>query len=117
MTKAAFLSLGLVILFTIAPQVRAQKLSSADIAVNEAVLRQANTIVLRQKLADARVALSHGDLNGAAKLYEDAYELTDRIGSGIDAERAQTVSGLVAVRIELARRAQQAGDYVTADKE
>ncbi len=64
-------------------------------AVNEAVLRQANTIVLRQKLAEAKNAVAHGDLPGAAKIYEDAYTLVQQIGSGIDAETAQTISGLV----------------------
>ena len=81
-----------------------------DIAVNEAVLRQANTIVLRQKLMEAKNAAAHGDLPAAAKFYEDAYSLVQQIGSGIDEETAQTVSGLVSMRLELARQAQRQGD-------
>ena len=64
-------------------------------AVNRAIMDQANTIVLRQKLEDAKAAAARGDLPGAAKLYEDAKALVDQIGSGIDAETAQTISGLV----------------------
>src|SRR5262249_36826085 len=73
--------------------------------------------VLRQKLADAKSAVARGDLPLAAKLYEDAYTLTQSIGSGIDAEKAQTISGLVSVRMELARRAQGNGDLREADNQ
>ncbi len=78
---------------------------------------QANTIVLRQKLADAKSAAARGDLAAAAKYYEEAYALTQQIGSGIDAETAQTVSGLVSTRMQLARQAQANGDLHEADTE
>ena len=84
-------------------------------AVNRAVMDQANTILLRQKLEDAKAAAARGDLPGAAKLYEDAMALVNQIGSGIDAETAQTISGLVDTRLELARQAQHNGDYLAAD--
>ena len=86
-----------------------------DTAVNEAVLRQANTILLRQKLADAENAETRGDLTAAAKSYEDAYTLVTQIGSGIDAEKAQTIDGLTSTRMQLARNAQQRGDLHEAD--
>ena len=59
---------------------------NADVAVREAVRRQAYTIELHQKLDEARQAYDAKDLNKAAKLYESAYQLTQRIGAGIDAE-------------------------------
>src|SRR5258708_7356930 len=116
MTKAVHLSLGLIFLLTAAATLPAQT-AATDTAVNEAVLRQANTIVLRQKLADAQSTSSRGDLLAAAKSYEDAYTLVMQIGSGVDAEKAQAISGLVSVRLELARRAQSRGDLREADTE
>jgi general secretion pathway protein D len=47
-------------------------------------------------------------------LYDDAWELVLRFGSGVDAERDQTIAGLTAVRMELARAAQARGDYKEA---
>ena len=109
MTKAVPLSLGLILLLAATAPVPAQT-SPADTAVNEAVLRQANTIILRQKLLDAKNTAARGDLPGAAKLYEDAYTLVEQIGPGIDAEKAQTISGLASTRLALARQAQSQGD-------
>ena len=74
MTKAVPLSLGLFLLLAATAPVQAQT-SPADTAVNEAVLRQANAIILRQKLLDAKNTALRGDLPGAAKLYEDAYHV------------------------------------------
>src|SRR5450432_1310311 len=116
MTKAVLLPLGFIFLLMTAGVATAQT-SPATTAINEAVLRQANTLVLRQKLADAKSASIRGDLAGAAKLYEDCNALVEQIGSGIDAETAQTISGLVATRFELARRAQSRGDLIDANTE
>ena len=114
MTKAVSLSLGFIFLLASAGALSAQT-SPTDVAVNEGVVRQANTIVLRQKLADAKSAAARGDLAAAAKYYEESYALTQQIGSGIDAETAQTVSGLVSTRMQLAKRAQGNGDLREAD--
>ena len=89
--------------------------SPTDAAVNEAVLRQANTIILRQKLLEAKNTQLRGDLPAAAKLYEDAYTLVEQIGSGIDTEKAQTISGLASTRLALARQAQSQDDLREAD--
>src|ERR1039457_7208309 len=106
MTKAAPLSLGFVLLLATAARLPAQT-SLTDAAVNEAVLRQANTIILRQKLLDAKNTAARGDLTGAAKLYEDANSLVEQIGPiSIPEEKAQTISGLASIRLTLARRAQ-----------
>ncbi|HUA38607.1 MAG TPA: hypothetical protein VMA35_09475 [Candidatus Sulfopaludibacter sp.] len=115
MTKAVSVPLGFIMILAGALMSPAQTNSPADMAVSEAVLRQANTVVLRQQLVQARDAAAHGDLAVAAQLYEDAYRLVQNIGSGIDAESAQTISGLVSVRLELAREAQRQGDLREAD--
>jgi hypothetical protein len=62
--------------------------------VNEAVYRQANRVTLRQKLDAARDAQERGDMANASKLYDDAWELIVKIGSGVEAETAQTRAGL-----------------------
>jgi hypothetical protein len=116
MTKAAILTLGFIFFLAATGPLNAQT-SDTDLAVNEGVVRQANTILLRQKLAAASAANARGDLPGAAKDYEDAYKLVNDIGSGIDAETAQTVSGLVSTRLQLARQAQANGDLLGAQTE
>ncbi|MGH7991154.1 MAG: tetratricopeptide repeat protein, partial [Limisphaerales bacterium] len=114
MTKVVSISLGFMLALA-AVRVAPAQSSPTAIAVNEAVLRQANTILLRQKLADAGNAASRGDLNGAATLYEDAYALVTKIGSGIDAEKARTIAGLTSTRMQLARNAQQQENLREAD--
>ena len=113
MMKAAILPLALTFLFAAASASNAQT-QPQETAVNEAVYRQANAIALRQKLADARAAQERRALPSAAKLYDDSWELVQKIGSGVDAERDQTVAGLGAVRLDLARAAQRRGDYKEA---
>ena len=115
MRKAVPLSLGLILLAVSAATSPAQTNSPEDMAVTEAVLRQANTIVLRQKLVDAKSAAARGDLVSAAKLYQEAEGLVQQIGSGIDVEKAQTISGLASTRLTLARQAQSQGKYLEAD--
>ncbi len=109
MTKAAILLIGLAALLALPAAAPAQDNSTA-IAVNEAVLRQANTIVLRQKLVAARRASQAGETVAAAKLYQESCELVQQIGSGIDSEANQAITGLASTRLELARAAQSRGD-------
>jgi type II secretory pathway component GspD/PulD (secretin) len=113
MMKAATLPLALILLLTAALASQAQT-PPQETAVNEAVYRQANHITLRQKLADARAAQDRRALPTAAKLYDDAWDLVQKIGSGVEPEREQTAAGLAAVRLELARAAQGHGDYKEA---
>jgi type II secretory pathway component GspD/PulD (secretin) len=113
MNKAATVSLAWVLLLAAAPAIYAQT-PPQEAAVNEAVYRQANRITLRQKLADARAAQERRALQTAAKLYDEAWDLVQKIGSGVDAERDQTVAGLAAVRLELARTAQSHSNYKEA---
>ena len=113
MMKAATLLLALTLLLAAAPAHSAQT-PPQDTAVNEAVYRQANHIALRQKLVDARAATDRRAPATAAKLYDDAWDLVQKIGSGVDAERDQTIAGLATARLELARAAQRKGDYKEA---
>ena len=110
MTKAALFTIGLAALLALPSAANAQDDSSA-MAVNEAVLRQANTIVLRQKLVEAQALAQKGGIVAAAKIYQESCSLTENIGSGIDAEAAQAKAGLASTRLTLARDAQSRGDY------
>src|SRR5208337_1159781 len=84
----------------------AQDNSALNAADNEAVLRQAHTIELRDKLTDARGLHLRGDSAGAAKLYQDCCELAANIGSGIPLETTNAVLGLTVTRLALAGQAQ-----------
>ncbi|MBW8865015.1 MAG: hypothetical protein JF609_08860, partial [Verrucomicrobia bacterium] len=115
MIKSAHLYIGLAALLAIPAIVPAQD-TSADAAVKEAVLRQANTITLRQKLAEAAGVQQRGDIAGAAKLYQDSVTLAQGIGPAyIEAETQQAVAGLTATSMALARAAQARTDYNEAD--
>ena len=116
MTKAALLSVGLIFLLATAAAPLAQSVPTTETAVNEAVRRQANIILLRQKLADAKAAESRKDLVAAAKLYEGAWTLAQGIGSGVEAEKNETVAGLTEVWLQLARAAQKRGEMGEAGK-
>jgi type II secretory pathway component GspD/PulD (secretin)/tetratricopeptide (TPR) repeat protein len=109
MMKAATLPLGLTLLLATLPAAYAQS-ADQDLAVREAVYRQANVLYLRNALVKARDAQERGDLAVAAKLYDDAWDLAQKIGSGVDQESQQTKAGLGAVRLQLARSAQRRGN-------
>jgi general secretion pathway protein D len=109
MMKPTTIQLGLILLLA-APRLAVAQTSGVDTAVDEAIYRQANHITLRQKLEDARVAQVRHDLPAAAKLYDAAWDLVQKIGSGVDDEAQQTRAGLAEVRLELAREAQHRGD-------
>jgi tetratricopeptide (TPR) repeat protein len=114
MTKAAILFFGLAALIALPGTAPAQN-NSVAIASNEVVLRQSYTIMLRQKLAEARTVELRGDIVGAAKLYQESCDLVLKIGSGVDAEAAQAVNGLTTTRLTLARDAQSRKDYQEAE--
>jgi hypothetical protein len=114
MIKAATtITLGFVFLFTALKASQAQTTPTQE-AVNEAVYRQANRILLRQKLEEAKAAQERHDLPMAAKLYDDCWELIQKIGTGVDAEVQATKSGLTTVRMELAKDAQRHDDLKEA---
>jgi tetratricopeptide (TPR) repeat protein len=109
MTKAAILATGLTFFLASGVSTFAQA-PAEEAAVNEAIYRQANRITLRQRLVEARTAQERGELAVAAKLYDSAWDLVQKIGTGVDEEAAQVRVGLAAVRLELARAAQKRGD-------
>jgi hypothetical protein len=110
MMKAASLPIGLSLLLGLVAY--AQAPDPQESAVNEAVIRQASHIALRQKLADALNAQGRHDLPTAAKLYDDAWELVQKVGpDNVQSEADTTRAGLSAVRLELARQAQSHDDF------
>lgn len=114
MTKAAFLTLASSLLLATAPTAWSQAPAN-ETAVNEAVYRQANLILLHQKLTEAKAAQDRHALPAAAKLYDEAWGLVQTVGTGVDAERAQTIAGLADVRLDLAHQAQRHNDLVGAN--
>jgi Mg-chelatase subunit ChlD/tetratricopeptide (TPR) repeat protein len=66
-------------------------------AVGQGVYRQANTITLRQKLAEARQARERGELAASAKIYDSASQLAKKIGPGAEPEAQQAIAGLASV--------------------
>ena len=68
MIKAALFTLGLAALLALPATMTAQD-NAVTLAVNQAVLNQANTIVLQGKLSDAKAMAQRGDGVGAAKQY------------------------------------------------
>ena len=58
--------------------------SPAQAAEEEAVRRQASIFQLKKILEQAREAQRNGDLARSSQLYEQAYELTSRVGVGIE---------------------------------
>jgi type II secretory pathway component GspD/PulD (secretin)/tetratricopeptide (TPR) repeat protein len=85
-------------------------------AEREAIVRQADTIALRQTLIIAQSARARGDLLAANKAYEKCYDLVQRIGSGVEPEATQTISGLSSVLLDLARECQRHQDYKAAEE-
>jgi len=113
MIKPAHLYLGLAALLAF-PAIMPAQDNSAALAVNEAVLRQAKAIDLRDKLAQAAAAAQHNDIIGAAKLYQDSVTLAQDVG-GIQPETQQAIAGLTATSMAIARDAQSRADYAEAD--
>ena len=111
MIKSTCLYLGLASLLAL-PAIAPAQDNPAATAVSEAVKRQHDTIVLRQKLAEAKVAAQRSDTLGAAKLYQDAVTLAKEIGrAGIEPETQSAVAGLATTSLELAREAQSNQNY------
>jgi general secretion pathway protein D len=111
MMKAVTLPLGLTLVMATLNLSYGQ-VPAEEQAVNEAVMRQANRIALRQRLADARGAQERHELALAAKQYDEAWGLVTSIGiNNVEAEAAATRAGLATTRLELARDAQRHSDY------
>lgn len=116
MMKAAYTTLSLIILCSIATPALAQQ-SAAQLAAEEAIRRQAESIELRKKLEEARSAEAEANLQKAALLYDEAYRSAVLIGKGVGAETSEAVQGLTAVRMALAESARRAGNLREAEKQ
>ena len=116
MMKAAYTTLSLIILCSLATPALAQQ-SNAQIAAEEAVRRQAESIELRKKLEEARAAEVDNNLQKAAMAYDEAYRSAVRIGKGVGQETAEAVAGLTAVRMQLAEAARKIGNLREAEKQ
>jgi type II secretory pathway component GspD/PulD (secretin)/tetratricopeptide (TPR) repeat protein len=112
--KAAIRTVGL-LLYSILLASAQTTISPTDDAVRESVRRDAAKIELRQKIADAQAAQRRGELSGAAKLYEDALALIDKISTGVELEYREVVKGIATVRAALAEQAMRRGDFAEAD--
>ncbi len=88
--------------------------SGSQIAADEAVKREAKVIQLRRVLEDAQASRKKGDLDGASRLFEEAYALVQQVGTGIDSEKGETVTSLVSLNMEIAEKAQRRGDLAEA---
>src|SRR5204862_7525741 len=106
---------SLILLLTMTAQPRAQQVSPVQTAEEEAVRRQEATISLRKKIQDGEAAQKRAELDFAAKQFEDALKLVSGIGAGVEPETQRAIAGLVSVRLQLARRAQAAGNLAEAD--
>ena len=105
----ATLPLGLTLFLAAAGFAYAQA-PAVEQGVNEAVMRQAYRVQLRQRLDDALAAQERHDLVGASKLYDSSWDLVEKIGyENVEPEAARTRAGLAAVRLELARQAESHG--------
>jgi type II secretory pathway component GspD/PulD (secretin)/tetratricopeptide (TPR) repeat protein len=116
MIKAASLFCFTVLLAATPVAVRAQSAEDVNRAADEAVRRQADTILLRQKLALAQEDQQRGDLQAALKHYEDCFKLVQGIGTSCPPDLAQqTRGGLVVVLFAAAKLDQDQKDYPDAD--
>jgi len=114
MIKAAIITLGLFALLANAGISYAQEQPDA---VKEVIRRTHEQMVLRDTLAKAQAAESRRNLTNSATLYDDAWVHVQSVGTGVEEEREQTRAGLARVRLELAQRAQSAGNLREADKQ
>src|SRR6267154_2013873 len=112
MIKTAVASLCLVLPF--ASATLAQTAADLQPAIDESIRREAYTVDLHKKLADAQSAQKKGDNFEAAKLFTDCLGLIKKIGPGLDAEQKQVLAGVVPVRLQLAQQAQRRGDFAAA---
>src|SRR5882672_169914 len=114
MLKAVVASLCLVL--ALAPAAFAQPaLTDLQRASDEAIRREAWTVELHKKLADAQAAQKRGDNFEAARLYNECLKLIKDIGPGPDLEQKQVVAGIVTVQLQLAEQAQRNSDFAGAD--
>ena len=85
--------------------------SPSQLAEEESVRRQEKQILLGKTIEAAKAASAAKDFAGSAKLYEDAWTLSEQLGAAAESERIHVRTGLGAARLELAKAAAKRGDY------
>ncbi len=108
-------ALALCLVLPLASALLAQSPADLQSAIDEGIRRDAYTVDLHRKLADAKAAQKKGDNFEAASLYAACSELIQKIGlTGVEAERKEVLAGTVHVRMILAEQQQRAGDFAGA---
>lgn len=116
MTKAVATQILAAVLVTTLCSASVARGAETDTAITAAVHREANKILLRQKLEEASAAVAGRDMASAAKLYDAAVELVGQVGaSNCELEADEAVRGFSAVRLQLAEQARQRRDYREVD--
>jgi type II secretory pathway component GspD/PulD (secretin)/tetratricopeptide (TPR) repeat protein len=120
MTKAAKLTLCLILLASAGLPLRAQQTSTDSAqatAVEEAVRRQEATQKMQIDLREAQDLAAKGQLLEAAKAYQSAYARFPLVQTGnaeVEADKKAVVTGLCNIRVQLARQAADKGNYIEA---
>ena len=118
MIRFAFTLLAGAVVLTGPLPARAAQPDAAALAAEEAVRRQELTILLRKTLQEAAAVRARGDLANAVRLYEECWNLVQRIGdASIEAERKQTIAGFTEVYLTQARGSFARADYEEANRQ
>jgi len=95
-----------------------EAINPQDVASVEASKRQAIQASVRQTLSQALMARKQNDLKTTAALFEETLAQSRRLGGvGVEVEIQQAITGLTAVRIQLAERFREQGEYGLATLE
>jgi type II secretory pathway component GspD/PulD (secretin)/tetratricopeptide (TPR) repeat protein len=114
MKDRIFFALFLSILAAVTAPIQTRAASAEEDAIAEAVRREAYKHELDMKLADAQAAEQKGNQFEAATLYDQALELTKKIGPGVETKKDQVLQGFVNTRLILAQQAERRGDLLAA---
>ena len=97
------------LLFAAAASLSAQS-TPAELAEREALQREEQKLMLRSQLNEAQSAQGQKHWEEAARLCEEAYDLTQKVGAGVESETQQAVMGIATTRLKLATLAEAHGD-------
>src|SRR3954469_2191930 len=113
MIKTAIATLCLVCTFC--PHLFSQDADPTRDAIQEALVRQAAKIDLHKRLGEAQAAERRGQLQDAAKLYEDCLSLLKKVGVGAEQEAGSVLTGFAHVRLLLADQSMRRMDFTDAE--
>ena len=106
------LSLILVIAGVALQPSQGQQSYDTNKAEAEAILREEISILLSQKLEEAKASESEGKIETALKQYNEALAYVDRLGGGVDpADKAQAAGGVVRNALLVANAYVSQGNY------